>query len=114
MTNESKMLTMLETLTEDVGSMKQDVSDLKQDNSSLKADNLSFKEIHDGIFTELGRIRESLARMENDQGRKINVLFDAYMSSKEENAETRQRVSVLEKRADNVDLRIMALETAEA
>jgi chromosome segregation ATPase len=135
MTNESKMLTMLETLTEDVGSIKQgqnrieirmdgleqDVSEMKQDISGLKqefsemrqdvsvlkedvfvlkTDNLSFKEIHTGIFKEIDQIHESLVRIENDQGYKINVLFDAFQTAQDTNADTHQRVSVLEKRVD--------------
>jgi regulator of replication initiation timing len=134
MTNESKMLTMLESLTEDVGSIKQDVSGLKQefsvmkedisnlkqdasglkeDNLSLKADNVSIKENQKAIFKELGRIRESVIRIENDQGYKINVLFDAFQSSQDANTETRQNVSILEKRVDKIELKVVELEAVE-
>jgi hypothetical protein len=52
-------------------------------------------------------------RIENDQGYKINVLFDAFQLNQDVNTETRQRVSILEERVDKHDFRLMALETVE-
>jgi chromosome segregation ATPase len=100
-------------MKQDISGLKEDVSSLKEDNLSLKADNLSFKETHKVMFKMFDRIHESLARIENDQGYKINVLFDAYQANQDINNDNRQQLSVLEKRVDKHDLRLMALEKAE-
>jgi uncharacterized protein YoxC len=120
MTNESKILTMLENLTEDVGGMKQDIGSIKQGQErlelrmdGLEQDNISIHAELTQVHKSVRRIRKSVIRIENDQGQKINVLFDAFQANKDENTETRQRVSVLEERVDKHDFRLAALETAE-
>lgn len=100
-----------ETLEYQIDGLTQDASNIKQDVSSLKHGFSDMQGVQKAILEEINHIHESLVRIENDQGYKINVLFDAFQASKDENADTRQRVSILEKRVDQHDFEILALKT---
>jgi chromosome segregation ATPase len=139
MNNETKILTMLETLVEDMGGVKQDVSGLKQDVSSLKQGQERLEQRMDGLEQEFSSLKQDVSifkldvsslkqgqerleqdvkltkeiiiKMENEDFPRFNILFDAVQVNKEANEAAVQRISVLEKKHDKLDLRMMVLET---
>lgn len=112
MTNETKILSILETLAEgqerlerDVGTLKQDVSGLKQGQERLEQDVVSLKQ-------DVQMTKEIVINLENDQGYKITALFDAYQANEDAHTETRQRMSECEKRCDKLELDVMVIKSA--
>ncbi|MDR2900205.1 MAG: hypothetical protein LBV20_01615 [Treponema sp.] len=116
MNNESKILTMLETLVEDVGGLKQDVSGLKQDVSGLKQDVSGLKQGQQRLEQDVGGLKHDVSivkefalNMENEELPRLNALFDAFELNNDLIQSSDQRISILEKGYDHINLDIMVL-----
>ncbi len=118
MTNETKILTILETLAEDVGGVKQDICGLKQDFGVLKEDVSGLKQDVSSLNQRMDRmelrmdgqeqqmdglllgqkrieqdvktIKQIVIDIENEQIPRINILFDAFQANKESNTHSHQ------------------------
>ncbi|MDR2898493.1 MAG: hypothetical protein LBU99_06710 [Spirochaetaceae bacterium] len=126
MTNESKILSILETMAKDVsglnqrmGQVEQDIGELKKDVSELKHDVDKLKHDVDGLNglktefdilkEDVGRIKEIVIRIENEQALEIKALFDGYNMSRDLHLTNQGRITALEEKYESHDVRILAL-----
>ncbi|HHU63974.1 MAG TPA: hypothetical protein GXZ32_07215 [Clostridiales bacterium] len=107
MTNEDKILALLEKITEKISSLESNVTAIQTEQASdrqlleLTASQVSKLTVDmDKIKGEIGSIKEEISsirntviRIENDHGRKLNALFDGYKQNAEKLTRIEEEVS---------------------
>ena len=91
MNNEDKILSMLGTLTDTVGTLVTKVDKLEGDVRAIKASQL---------------------KVENEELPRIAAALDGYKVNYEKNQEHDKRITVLERKVDNYGTRVAAVELA--
>lgn len=91
----------------DMSEVKRDISDMKTDITNMKTDIANMK-------ADIRELQEDVKnielKLENDVGRKISALFDAHTDElryRKENKETREIVTGLVMRVDNLEKSVM-------
>jgi hypothetical protein len=100
MVNEDKILALLEKITEKLSSLETDVTVIQTGQASdrelleLTASQVSkLTGDMDDIKAEISSIKNTVIKIENDHGRKLNALFDGYKQNAEQLTRIEDEVS---------------------
>lgn len=85
--------------------LEQQIQDVKKDLES------QIQNVKSDLENQIQNVRDDLFVVEMEHGKKIDVLFDAFVSEREKNQEKIERLINLHMRADKTDLQILNHET---
>ncbi|MBO5413262.1 MAG: hypothetical protein J6A29_03035 [Clostridia bacterium] len=96
-----------------IGSMQQDIGSMQQEMDNMKG---SFKELTDQMNArfdaqdkEIISIKQSLAVIEVDHGKKIDVLYETRLDNIEREVENALRIQRLETRVQNLEYKQLGI-----
>jgi predicted nuclease with TOPRIM domain len=114
MTNEEKILSMLDTVihgqsetNQRLDKLEQDVSGLKQDVSDLKQSVVRIEK------QDISDLKQSVVRIENEHGQKLDAVFDGYKLLYDISSAIRSDVATLKSTQDKHDLHIKWLDASK-
>ena len=120
MNNDEKILGILEQMhgrfdkiEEGQASMQADIAGLKEGQASMQADISSLKEGQAELREDVAINRSLLARMEIEQGKKLQAIIDAQICHEENHRRHELRIVKLEKAVDLLDTKVVSLQAAK-
>jgi len=85
---------------------------IQRDMTEMKADMTEMKAKTDKIESDVKFTKETVVRMENDFGQKINALFDGYSGNYDLNKENDARITRLERDVEKLNIEVRFLKAA--
>ena len=112
MNNEDKILSMLDTIALTVGTLvtEQQKTNQRLDSLEQKVNNLD-QEVQT-VKTEVQTVKAIAIRMENDHGKHLTNLYDAFQVNKDKDNQLEPRVENLEAVTEKHSLEIISLQNA--
>lgn len=111
MSNEEKVIKMLESMQFDIKNLKGDITNLKGDITNLKVD---IKNLNTEVQKIDGKVDKLELRLENEAFNKISALLDGYHQNAEKLADHTERLDRIESKITTHDLKIQILDKTKA
>jgi hypothetical protein len=113
MNNEEKILNILGQIQTDISGMQTDISGLKEGQAEISGIQGQMQADISVLKEDVAINRSRLARMEIEQGKKLQAIIDAQVGYEETHKQHEPRIVKLEKEADLLDTKVRSLQVAK-